>query len=115
VQLEAHPNANHLREFGIGTNPHIPLPKDCPAGASAPGAVWRAGNLSWGLGGDSGVSGRRVPSPNFSMPMSFTGIPTIYADGEMIVNKGKLSVLEDPELWESAKKYGDPKKLLTNI
>lgn len=114
-QLAAFPNANHLREFAIGTNPHIPLPALLPKRASAPGALWRAGNLSIGLGGDSGVSGRRVGSELFSMPMLCMTGCTIYADDEIIVDKGRLPVLEEPALRESAWKYGDPEKLLTPV
>ncbi len=113
--LKAYPNANHLREFGIGSNPHLPLPPDLPAGIPFWASTRRAGVLYLGWGGDTGVGGTRVGIELFSYPMAINTTATIYADDEIIVDNGRLTVLKEPELWEIAKKYGDPAKLLTTV
>lgn len=36
---------------------------------------------------------------------------TVYVDGRKIYEHGSLAVIDEAEIWESAKKYGDPDKL----
>jgi len=38
--------------------------------------------------------------------------PTVYVDGELMVDRRKLLLLDDPTLHEVARKFGDPKRLL---
>jgi leucyl aminopeptidase (aminopeptidase T) len=42
----------------------------------------------------------------------YTTNPTVYLDGEILIEKGHLTVLDDPEVREIASKYGDPNKIL---
>ena len=39
--------------------------------------------------------------------------PSLYINDEPIIKDGHLTVLDDPEVIKIAKKYGDPKELLT--
>lgn len=105
-------NANRLREIGLGTNPHTPLDPTRPFGLST---TRRAGTLFFGLGGDTGVGGTDPSYESLRTTFSLVLTPTVFADGELIVDKGRLTVLDDPELRELAKKYGDPAKLLNTI
>lgn len=41
--------------------------------------------------------------------------PTVYVDNEPIIIDGHAVVLDDPEIREIAKKYGDPDELLKEI
>lgn len=43
----------------------------------------------------------------------YTHKPTVYLDGEKIIEDGHLLVFDDPEIREIAKKYGDPDKILS--
>ncbi|MFB3884639.1 MAG: hypothetical protein ACE144_05395 [Thermodesulfobacteriota bacterium] len=43
----------------------------------------------------------------------YTYYPTVYVDGEKVVDAGHLTVLDDPSLREFAKQFGDPDFLLT--
>ena len=38
--------------------------------------------------------------------------PTVYVDDELMVDRRKLLLLDDPTLHEVARKFGDPKRLL---
>ncbi len=38
--------------------------------------------------------------------------PTLNLDGEILVDKGHLTVLDDPEIRRLASKFGDPDVLL---
>ena len=38
--------------------------------------------------------------------------PTLTVDGEVIIERGHLTALDDPEIRAIAAKYGDPDKLL---
>jgi len=107
-----YPNANRLREIGLGTNPHTPLDFTKPFGSWT---TRRAGTLFFGTGGDTSVGGTDYSSEYLSTTFALVLEPTVYADDEIIIDNGKLTVLDDPELWELAKKYGDPAKLLTTI
>ena len=42
----------------------------------------------------------------------YTTNPTVYLDGKVLIEKGHLTVLDDPEVREIASKYGDPNKIL---
>jgi len=39
--------------------------------------------------------------------------PTLILDGEVLVDKGRLTVLDDPEIRRLASKFGDPDELLS--
>ena len=39
--------------------------------------------------------------------------PTLILDGEVLVDKGHLTVLDDPEIRRLASKFGDPDQLLS--
>ena len=50
--------------------------------------------------------------PGFSHLDMIFDTPSVYIDGNIIVKDRRLLLLEDPELLEFAKKFGDPKKVL---
>ncbi len=107
-----YPNANRLREIGFGTNPHTPLDFDGPFSS------WitrRAGTLFFGFGGDTGVGGTDPSSEDLQTTFCLNLRPTVYADDKAITDNGRLTILDDPELREFAKKFGDPAKLLNTI
>ena len=39
-------------------------------------------------------------------------LSTFVADGKMVIDRGHLLSLDDPEVQKVAEKYGDPKELL---
>lgn len=39
--------------------------------------------------------------------------PSVYVDGELLVDKGRLLLFDDPELRETARQYGDPERVLS--
>jgi len=41
--------------------------------------------------------------------------PTVEVAGELLIENGKLKALEDPEVVEVAKKFGDPAELLKEV
>jgi len=71
-----------------------------------------AGTTYLGIDG-TGPSGEiDRTKPGFSHLDMIFDTPTVYVDGELFVKDRRLLLLEDRELLEIAKKYGDPKKVL---
>ncbi|HKW04826.1 MAG TPA: hypothetical protein VJN71_05950 [Nitrososphaerales archaeon] len=97
----------YIRHSVIGLNPKVRM-------VNAPEFEREraAGTTYLGLDG-TGPSGRIDRSkPGFSHLDMIFDTPTVYIDGEMVVKDRRLLLLDDPELVEVAKKYGEPKKVL---
>lgn len=98
-------NSKHLAEIMFGTNPKSrinlkqePVPLE---------AERHAGNTHIALG--------RALGAKYPAKTHFDGFvlkPTVYLDGKVLVDKGRLTVLDDPKIREMAKKYGDPDEVL---
>jgi 2,5-dihydroxypyridine 5,6-dioxygenase len=106
--LRAYANGKYfVRHAVVGLHPKLRI-------ANAPQfeRARAAGVAYIGLDG-TGPSGQiDRAGPGFSHLDCILNTPTIYVDDKMLVRDRKLLVLEDPEIVELAKSYGDPKRLL---
>ncbi len=106
--LDPFKNSKHLSEIMFGLNPKSRInlsQKPTPLEAER-----HAGNTHIALG--RGIGAKYPSEVHFD---GFVLKPTIYLDGEPIVEKGHLVLLEDAEVRECAKKYGDPDEILEDI
>lgn len=118
MTLGKYKNANRLREIGIVTHPKIVtnFPKMTPGAKIPLTPIFAGGGLGSfviALGGNTGVGGVDTAYEHLVSLFASTLSPTLTADGEVIVDRGKLRILEDSSLREFAKKYGDPDYLLS--
>jgi hypothetical protein len=112
------PGGNFLCEIMFGLNPKIrsnapldqkPIPNE---------AERRAGNLHIGMGNRplwswvfEEMKGVKGPYRQSHLD-GFLVKPSVYVNGEPIIEGGHLTILDDPQVREVAKKYGDPEELL---
>lgn len=89
-----------LREIGLGHNPKVPTYR----GERGYHAANHAGAVHWGFGGGHEKKRIHIDAIIFQS--------TILANGIPIVERGRLKALDDPEIREMAKKYGDPDRVL---
>lgn len=108
-------NANRLAEVGFGMNPKITVNLDAATPAARISNLLscsrRAGALFMGIGGNSLLGGR-----DQSDFVSIYGIlyePTVTAGNLTIADQGKLLVLEDDDIREAAREFGDPDEVLS--
>ncbi len=116
--LKGIPGANVHCEIMFGLNPKVrsnapvdqkPIPNE---------AERRAGTLHMGTGnrpmwGAVWEAMKDVPKPYRDSHLDgFILKPTVHVNGEPIIEDGHLLILEDPEVREFAKKFGDPDELL---
>ncbi len=97
----------YLRHTVIGLNPKVRM-------VNAPEFEREraAGTTYLGIDG-TGPSGQiDRGKPGFSHLDMIFDTPTVYIDDRMVVKDRRLLLLDDPELQEIAKQYGDPKKVL---
>lgn len=97
----------YIRHSVIGLNPKVRM-------VNAPEFEREraAGTTYLGIDG-TGPSGKiDRTKPGFSHLDMIFDTPTVYVDGEVIVRDRRLLLLDDTELLEAAKKYGDPKRVL---
>ena len=74
--------------------------------------IKRSGFMHIGFGkGWSGVDGMKKELATWHSDV-FLPYPTVYVNGEKIVDNGHLMLLDDPEIRRIAAKYGDPDELL---
>ena len=112
------PGANFLCEIMFGLNPKIranapldqrPIPNE---------AERRAGTLHMGIGnrpmwGWVFEEMKNVKAPYRQSHLDgFIVKPSVYINGVPMIDKGYLTILDDPQVREVAKKYGDPDELL---
>lgn len=110
-------NGDRVRELAIAIHPksNRSMPKydpDLPVPV-APLPLFSHGDFTLALGGDTGVGGVDPGSENAISLFTVTKNATITVDGEVILDRGKLLILDDPKLREVAAQYGDPDYLLS--
>jgi len=130
VQWPMHPGPgmSWLREAAIGTNPKAVRPVNVMEHALGP--TWetrRSGVIHWGigvLGVTQGEPGREellkfareshLPLAHLHVHTYFNTVEMELEDGRkiLLIDKGRLTALDDPEIREIAARYGDPDELL---
>ena len=101
-------NPKHLAEIMFGLNPKSRInlsQKPTPLEAER-----HAGNTHIALG--RGVGAKYPASTHFD---GFVLKPTLYLDGEPIIENGRLLFLDDREVRQCAKKYGNPDEILEDV
>jgi leucyl aminopeptidase (aminopeptidase T) len=71
-----------------------------------------AGTAYLGIDGTGPGGVADLSAPGFSHLDVIFDTPTVYVDDEMVVDRRKLLILDDPELTEIASRYGDPQRIL---
>lgn len=110
-------NGDRVRELAIAIHPksNREMPKydpDIPVPV-APIPRFSHGDFWIALGGDTGVGGVDPGSENATALFAMTKSTTVTVDDEVILDRGRLLILDDPELREFAAQYGDPDYLLS--
>ncbi|MBI2819438.1 MAG: hypothetical protein HYX73_05620 [Acidobacteria bacterium] len=121
--LYPRPGAGFLVECSIATNPKAYRPYNVMEAATLKW-LWieerrRSGIVHWGIGSvlqentDWGAQ-NNVPGDHFHLHQYFSTYEATLQDGRktLIINKGHLTALDDPEVRRVAAKYGDPDELL---
>jgi len=112
-----HRNGDRVRELAIAIHPksNSKMPKYDPAVPApvAPIPHFSHGDFTIALGGDTGVGGVDPGSEDATALFAMTKSTTITVDDEVILDRGKLLILDDPEIREVAAQYGDPDYLLS--
>lgn len=100
------PDGYYLRHAFIGLNPKVRLD-----GAPQFEREKHAGTFYLGI--DGLADGRPDPSgPGFAHVDCQFDRPTITVDDRLLVDRGRLLLLDDPAVLEAAAAYGDPGRLL---
>ena len=112
------PGVGNVEEVALGTHPKA-RPDEGPEDLGFSEARLRSGTIHIGIGATRNPETREVLLTGLSgLPrgqhrdwqMYF---PTLILDGEVLVDKGRLTVLDDPEIRRLASKFGDPDELLS--
>ena len=99
--------ADSFQEVMWGLNPKASIERGLEITHLREGELTRrAGTLHFGIG---------VGSRGFHWDGILIKPFTVYADNEVIIENGRLKALDDPEIREIARKFGDPDKLLTEL
>ena len=69
----------------------------------------RSGTVHFGIGSGGSSEAEGLPSQHGDLELFW---PTLTLDEETLIDNGHLLVLDDPEIREIAKKYGDPEEVL---
>lgn len=116
------PGLFHLWEVAIGTNPWVHRPRDAllrSGGGMEPernrsGVIHLGFGTAWGSPGERWAGERGHPYGHLHVHLLF---PTfeVHADGAVhtVVEDGRLTALDHPEVRETAAEFGDPEDLLT--
>lgn len=97
----------YVRHTVIGLNPKIRM-EHAPQFERE-----RAAGTSYlGIDGTGEAGEADLSAPGYAHLDVIFDTPTVYIDDEMVVDRRKLLVLEDPEIQEMAKQYGDPRRIL---
>jgi hypothetical protein len=132
TQLPGHPGTgvNKLWEVAIGTNPKGIRTK----GFREVGGSWersRSGVIHWGMGSRTSFVMEKlmptewsefhekndVPSGHLHIHTYFTTMDVTKANGQVVrlIDKGRLTVLDDPKVRQVAAKYGNPDEVLAEV
>jgi 2,5-dihydroxypyridine 5,6-dioxygenase len=101
-------NNRRVQEIMMGLNPKASAYKE--NGKLTYDGTSGAGNIHFAIGRELG---RFASSQHITI--AFLPRVTLYADGEILINDGRLTALDDPEVRKIAAKYGDPDKLLKQV
>ncbi len=104
-------NGKNFAEVAFGLNPWMRLNIDDDPTKTHIEAHRHAGVAHMALGRADGTRGVVVDAATHIDGTIVS--PTVYLDDEIVVDRGKLKLLDDPEIHELAKHYGDPKTLLS--
>lgn len=129
TQWPGHPGPGFgwVHEAAIGTNPKAGRPTR--ATQMPTGTLWerrRSGVIHWGIGMQLGLEGKaaeefkrfveekNLPDGHFHVHSNFPTMVLETKDGAKItlIDKGRLTVLDDPEIRALAARFGDPDQLL---
>lgn len=109
-------------ELAIGTNPKMVRPSNCLmlSGSGTLSERLRSGMIHMGFGtvnfSPSEIFGKEnnITYGHIHIHLMFANFEITTKKGEVIkvIDKGRLTVLDDPEVIEKASKFGDPKELL---
>lgn len=109
------PGVNWLEECMFAIHPKA---RRVLGGYSGQNAAWaweggdrRAGILHFGFG-DGGIMTEEMPRLVHHHRDVVIHYPTVTVDGKTIIDNGHLLLLDDAEVREVAKKYGDPDEVL---
>lgn len=106
-QVERHNNGNYFSEFAWGVNPRAPLAAGLKSKAPDTLLFRRAGSYHCAVGLWPGMG---VPSP---FHWDGGGLRATFTLGKTtVIDKGYLTLLDDPEVREVAARHGDPDSLL---
>ena len=109
-------NANRLRECGINVHPKAAsrLPVFDPNGPVPLTTIpyQTVGDFLIALGGDTGVGGVDPGYEHATTLFAINHEATVTADGEIVVDRGGVTLFDDPELRAVAARYGDPDDVL---
>lgn len=99
------PGVGWLEELALGTHPKVG-----PAGPLR----HRSGLIQLAFGTDrhNTVTDQPPSLPPNHRDMDLFYYPTLEIDGKKLVDRGRLTVLDDPEVRKVAAKYGNPDELL---
>jgi 2,5-dihydroxypyridine 5,6-dioxygenase len=101
-------NNRRIQEIMMGLNPKASAYKE--NGKLTYDGTAGAGNIHIAVGREVG----RYASSQHVTP-AFLPRVTLYADGELLINDGRLTVLDDPEVRKIAARYGEPDTLLKQV
>ena len=111
-----------LWEIAIGTNPQVVRPKSFLRVSSGgteserfrSGIIHMGIGTSWRAASEVWAAENGILFGHLHIHLLFPTLEITTKDGERIkmIDKGHLSVLEDPEVVKLASKFGDPNKLL---
>ena len=115
------PGNNYVTEVSICTNPKIVRPHDVFA-SRAGRSAWvldrmRSGVIHIGIGLNSRrewATERGYPTDHYHVHLYFATVTIETRDGRTLtmIDKGRLTALDDPEVRQLAAKYGDPDEML---
>ncbi|MBI4483251.1 MAG: hypothetical protein HY652_10205 [Acidobacteria bacterium] len=111
------PGVGHIEEMALGTHPKA-RPDQGPGFRGFGEGRRRSGTVHFGFGATRNKETREVLMKGTSgLPRGQHRdlqiyFPTLIIDGEKLVDRGHLTVLDDPEIRKVAAKYGNPDELL---
>ena len=125
VKYPVFPRKGHafLIECSVGTNPKVVRPYNVMEGPIAKYG-WvderrRSGVVHWGIGtilveNQNWANDHQLPSTHYHVHQYFPTLEATMPDGKklLIIDKGRLTAFDDPEVRRVAAKYGDPDQVL---
>jgi leucyl aminopeptidase (aminopeptidase T) len=103
-------NANYFAETSTGLNPKARIRRALKEGSFE--LSRRAGTVHFGIGKSTTLGGRIWADFHWDGLLFY---PNYYVDDFCLIDRGHLTVLDDPEIRSLASKYGDPDKILSYI